>query len=173
MKIWYIIIVWRWANSLIQSKDNFTYFYRRNLYSGITFLICLNLYININGLLCEDNWIYFSIRMVYYYLLKYISIPTVLVIILLDLTYDICKVADLRHVVFSLLRLKMRKHEGTAKLNFVVSSCFAFSRQQSVNTTEGGRKYDTKNLSYFRYFRIQNTKMWKHKETTKYFRLFA
>jgi hypothetical protein len=51
-------------------------------------------------------------------------------------------VADLRHVVFSLLR----KREGTTKLDFGVLSCirfFGFSRQQSENTTEGGRDYDT------------------------------
>jgi hypothetical protein len=39
------------------------------------------------------------------------------------------KVADLRHVVFSLLRLKMRKlrkHVGTTKLDFVVPPCFDF-----------------------------------------------
>jgi hypothetical protein len=58
-------------------------------------------------------------------------------------------VADLRHDVFSLLRLKIGKCEdtkGRQSWNFVVSSCFcffAFSRQQSENTTEGWRKYDT------------------------------
>ena len=61
-------------------------------------------------------------------------------------------VAALRHVVFSLLCLKIKQCEH---FHFVVSLCFCFftfSRLTCKRTTKEGRKYDTFYVSYSRIF---------------------